>query len=527
VRSDGELDRAKRLIREGNAEEAEALVDHVLEADGGANRREVLFVKAVAASAQGRTEQALEVLDEVLAEPCPSDLTTAKALELKARLVGPSEPSAAPLLRNALIDQFGGVSTGPINDLVALSLLENARWLDGTGHPAEALRLLERLKDRVGNVGDTALRRRPHLVAEAAYLRAVALTEVRRSDDARRALANFVGRYDAPDVSVAVRRMVARALLLLAGLSRASDDLMATSTMLESVIERFEEADDPSLQDSATQAIKLRAAVLDDRRDDGAAIGAWTALVDRVSGGTPAEDPAVLAEALYRRGVVSLRRGHLEDAAADFDAVGRTTGPSSWRTMALVASAELLIRRGRTSDAYLTVARLADDLDDDEAGAAVSAVDSAVGSLSAAGAEQGDGMNGALLRALITGLEHAAGPAPRGAAAMAQLQLSFELGRRGHPREAINAYNSVFDFGEDALPAWDLAIRRAERSAFDAPEHLAQAMLGRAVTLRAAGRQADADDAFRQIVDRFGKHTSAPVELVVAAARQAGGDLRR
>lgn len=503
------LGKATVLVRLGRAQEAEATCDVLLAPgdDLGNLRSKVLLTKAVAVNAQGRGGDAIDLVDELLATTAGADDTIeAKALELKARAL----------------------------ERRARALLADAQSLAGESRYDEAVRLLDRLP---ADLADVRPSRRPQLAADASFLRGVYLGEAGRRDESVAAFDDLIARYG-DDPAPPVRDRVANAMYFRAGYLAESGQRELALELLVEVVDRFGSSTSDRQRLAVARAMMLQGAVhlaLGARTE---AARAWSAAIERFGDAPSEQEQGLAVEARAR--LADTLGAMSRDAAQGGDDAGAVTiledlterlgherEPAVRRRVARANAAKVapLLRLGRTAEAIAISERLKSDLDAETEPSSAAALGEHVLAVARVLARAGRPEPAlSLLDGVVSSLHAAVDPAARTLAARAQLDASIALGELGRLDEAIAAYDAVFDFGADALPVWETAARRARERPREMRAQLAQALLGRAITLSTAGRRREALESFEAIVDGFAADDAA-LAAIIATARQGRDEL--
>jgi tetratricopeptide (TPR) repeat protein len=122
---------------------------------------------------------------------------------------------------------------------------------------------------------------------------------------------------------------------------------------------------------------------------------------------------------------------------------------------------------------------------------------------------------------LVTRLRNAADPTLTTLMVHAQISTASSLSRLGHLKQAMAAYDEIFDLGEPAITALEEIANRAEQT--DAPymrEQLAWALLARASIIGRLNRREEAVDAFNQVINRLQADKDPIARLILRLARK-------
>jgi hypothetical protein len=230
----------------------------------------------------------------------------------------------------------------------------------------------------------------------------------------------------------------------------------------------------------------------------------------------------IAADALGLRSRLLSQQGHYAEGLASLDELLARYGTSPEPRLreraahASVVKVSALLHLGRVEEAIAVGDALAARLDamkDPQMLAELGTQLHSVASRLARHGEHEPALN--LFRALLGRLNDATEAALRRLAARAQMNEGACLAQLGLPTAANAAYEALLAFGEDALPAFDKVIQRAEAT----PSQLAAALVQRAAVLESLDRHDEALADVDGVIERFGSDVTPPMPLIVQGAQ--------
>lgn len=490
-----------------------------------------LRVKALAAAAVGRTQEAISLLGELGERFGGSDELVAREAVAKAwdkmgdLLEDCGEHERALRAYDGLLERFGDALEPELRRSVALALRGKSRVLHATGRYEEALIIEDEILERFR---ENPPRGRPYVALDALIGKVWILTKLGRTPEATVAYHEMMRCYgDEPERYVRERvafTLVARAHLLID--DGRNEEVIA---VVDELSARFGGASEPELRLHVARGLLKKALAL-------GWLGRWKEVIAVTDGVieryADSLDPeldeqagramGLKADALRKLGEVGQALALREEVIERYADIS-ATATSELVQYAQTQRAELLALSGQQAEAIVVADALIAHRDDGENGEQLHLADALTAKAGTLIHDRryDDGIT--VLDELIGRFEDSDRFRLRRSVASALNNKVVALDRLGRTEEARNVFEDLLTrFGEEALMMFDgIASNFANTSAPRERERVASALYGKALALEKLGRRDRALMTLTELINLFRGDEGPSVQNIVSEARDA------